>query len=63
VREGSRISGVYLPASGTTFYLDGRVLASVPDPEFAKAFFAIWLDPKTSAPKLRAALLKDAAPR
>lgn len=63
VREGARISGVYLPASGTTFYLDGRVLASVPDPEFARAFFAIWFDPRTSAPKLRAGLLKDAAPR
>lgn len=63
VREGSRISGVYLPASGTTFYLDGRMLASVPDPDFARAFFAIWLDPKTSAPKLRTALLRDAAPR
>lgn len=63
VREGARISGVYLPATGTTFYLDGRLLASVPDPEFAKAFFAIWLDPRTSAPRLRTALLKDAAPR
>ena len=63
VREGSRISGVYLPASGTTFYLDGRVLASVPDPDFARAFFAIWLDARTSAPKLRTALLRDAAPR
>ena len=30
---------------------DGR------DPEFARAFFAIWLGPQTSAPKLRAALL------
>lgn len=63
VREGSRISGVYLPASGATFYLDGRALAGVADPDFARAFFAIWLDARTSAPKLRTALLRDAAPR
>ena len=63
VKDGSRISGVFLPAGGARFYLDGRALASVPDPEFAAAFFAIWLDPKTSAKKLRTALLKDAAPR
>ncbi len=63
VKDGSRISGVFLPASGARFYLDGKLLASVPDPQFARAFFAIWLDPKTTAPGLRAALLKDAAPR
>lgn len=63
VGEGSRISGVYLPDAGAAFYLDGRLLAKVPDPEFAKAFFAIWLDPKTSAAPLRSALLKDAAAR
>jgi hypothetical protein len=63
VQEGSRISGVYLPTGGARFYLDGKPLASVPDPEFARAFFAIWLDPKTTAPSLRTALLKDAAAR
>lgn len=63
VKEGSRISGVFLPASGARFFLDGKPLASVPDPEFARAFFGIWLDPKTTAKTLRTALLKDAAPR
>ena len=63
VKQGSRISGVFLPAGGARFYLDGKPLASVPDPEFARAFFAIWFDPKTTAKGLRAALLKDAAPR
>jgi hypothetical protein len=63
VKEGTRISGVNLPGSGARFYLDGRPLASVPDAEFARAFFAIWLDPKTTAPALRTALLKEAAPR
>jgi hypothetical protein len=63
VKEGTRIGGVFLPGAGVRFYLDGKALASVPDPEFARAFFAIWLDPGTSAGALRAALLKDAAPR
>lgn len=60
VKEGTRISGVNLPGSGARFYLDGRPLASVPEPEFARAFFGIWLDPKTTAPTLRTALLKGA---
>jgi len=30
----------------------------VEDVEFATAFFAIWLDARTSEPALRAALLK-----
>ncbi|UUZ55997.1 chalcone isomerase family protein [Massilia sp. H-1] len=63
VKEGTRISGVFLPGSQARFYLDGKPLATVPDPEFARAFFAIWLDPKTSAKGLRTALLKDAGPR
>ncbi|SHH25835.1 chalcone isomerase family protein [Massilia sp. CF038] len=63
VKEGTHISGVFLPGAGARFYLDGKPLATVPDPEFARAFFAIWLDPKTSAKGLRSALLKDAAPR
>jgi hypothetical protein len=63
VKEGTRISGVNLAAGGARFYLDGKPLASVPDPDFARAFFAIWLDPATSAPGLRSALLKDGAAR
>jgi hypothetical protein len=63
VSEGTRISGVSLAGGGVQFYLDGKPLAKVADPEFARAFFAIWLDPKTSAGSLRTALLKDAAPR
>ena len=63
VKEGTHISGVFLPSGGARFYLDGKALASVPDQEFADAFFAIWLDPRTSAKKLRATLLKDAGPR
>ena len=34
-----------------------RFLGEIADPEFGRAFFAIWLDPRTSAPQLRANLL------
>lgn len=60
VHEGSHITGVYLPNRGARFYLDGKPLATVDDGDFATAFFGIWLDPKTTAPALRAALLKQA---
>jgi hypothetical protein len=63
VKEGDRITGVNLPGEGARFYLDGKLIGNVRDPAFASAFFAIWLDPKTSASGLRKALLKDAGPR
>ncbi|MES2742825.1 MAG: chalcone isomerase family protein [Pseudomonadota bacterium] len=63
VKEGSHLSGTYLPGVGVRFHLDGKALAEVPDPQFALAFFAIWLAPASSAPQLRAALLAGAGPR
>jgi hypothetical protein len=63
VQEGSRLSGVFLPGQGVRFYRDGKPLALVADPAFAQAFFGIWLDPATTAAKLRASLLRDAAPK
>jgi len=55
---GPGLAGIYRPGSGTRFYLDGRFLGEIADPEFGRAFFAIWLDPRTSAPQLRASLLR-----
>lgn len=63
VQEGNHISGAFLPNEGAQFFLDGKPLAKVADIEFAKAFFAIWLDPNSSAAPLRKALLRDAAAR
>ena len=63
VLAGSHITGVFVPGEGARFYLDGKPMAVVNDAAFARAFFAIWLDPKTTAPALRTALLKDAGPR
>lgn len=63
VKEGTHISGVFIPNQGAHFLLDGKPMAKVDDIEFAKSFFAIWLDPNTSASQLRSALLRDAARR
>ncbi len=63
VKNGTHLSGVYLPDEGARFYLNGRLIGEIRDAEFGRAFFAIWLDAGTSAPSLRKALLADAAPR
>ena len=57
VRPGDHILGVQLPDAARFFFND-RSIGTIEDPAFARAFFAIWLDARTSAPDLRAALLK-----
>jgi hypothetical protein len=57
VSEGRELAALNLPGEGVRFYLDGKAIGEIPDPEFARAFFAIWLDPRTRAPALRSALL------
>ena len=56
VKPGDSIVGHYLP-EGARFTFNEQPLGSIDDPAFARAFFAIWLDPNTSEPDLRAALL------
>lgn len=56
VDAGDHLLGVWRD-DGAYFYQDGQLIGAVPDPAFARAFFAIWLDPRSSAPALRAALL------
>jgi hypothetical protein len=57
VADGKRITGVFLPDRGCRFYVDGKLQHIIDDPEFARAFFSIWLDPQTRSPRLRTALL------
>jgi hypothetical protein len=57
VREGERIIGMREPAGGAVFYHQDRLTGRLGDPELAGAFFAIWFDPRTREPKLRARLL------
>ncbi len=60
VRDGDHIVGIW-QADGAHFLQGDRMLGSVADTEFARAFFGIWLDERTSAPELRVALLRPPA--
>ena len=62
VRPGMRITGVYHPGKGCTFFVDGQLRRRVDDPAFARAFFDIWLDPRTRDKQLRQRLLGMAEP-
>ncbi|WP_440831121.1 chalcone isomerase family protein [Pseudomonas fragariae (ex Marin et al. 2024)] len=57
VQPGMKITGVYLPGREARFYVGDKLQHVVPDSQFAKAFFSIWLDPKTRNPELREQLL------
>jgi hypothetical protein len=56
VKPGDRIVGLQLSDRARFFYND-QPLGEINDAAFARAFFAIWLDPRTSEPSLRTALL------
>jgi hypothetical protein len=57
IKKGESLIGVSVPGKGAKFYSRDKLIASADDPEFAKAFFDIWLSEKTSEPKLRERLL------
>lgn len=59
VGSGDRLTGVNLPSRGAAFFHNGRPIGEIADPAFAQAFFAIWLDPRTSAPDFRKRLLGE----
>ncbi len=60
VADGDTLVGLHEPGRGARFFLNGRTLGEVSDAEFSRAFFSIWLDPRTSEPTLRASLLGEA---
>ena len=57
VAPGSRLIGLHRPGQGADYYSAAGYLGTIDDPEFARGFFAIWLDPRTQVPDLRMALL------
>lgn len=63
VNPGDSICGVFLPGVGARFYLNGTLTAQIDDPQFARAFFDIWLSPETRARSLRRQLLGEFAER
>jgi hypothetical protein len=62
VQEGTRIVGVNVPGQEARFYVGDKLHEVVRDPEFAKAFFDIWLAADSRNSSLREQLLGTAAP-
>lgn len=58
VKDGDSITGVHYPGRSAAFYHRGRATGEVADAEFARLFFALWLDPRSRSPSLRSTLLK-----
>jgi hypothetical protein len=54
VRKGDRLT---VPGRGAKFFYNGAAIGEIAEPGFARAFFGIWLDPKTSRPDFRKLLL------
>jgi hypothetical protein len=59
VADGDRLTGISLPPGVTRFFLNGRPIGEIDDRDFARAFFGIWLDPRTSRPDFRVTLLGE----
>lgn len=57
VEAGDTLAALHRPGEGVLFWHQGRLRGEIRDPELARAFFAIWLDPRTREPQLRAKLL------
>ena len=57
VSNGDYIIGLHNPGQGAEFFCGDRSLGRLENTELAAAFFAIWLNPATNAPKLRRQLL------
>lgn len=62
VKAGEVITGVKLADGSARFFHQGQALPAVEDRALSDAFFAIWLDPRTREPALRAKLLAEAGP-
>lgn len=58
IADGDFLVGVSIPGKEARFYGRKGLVGVVADPEFARAFFGIWLSEKTSEPALRAQMLK-----
>jgi hypothetical protein len=57
VSAGDRLRGVHQPGQGVSFYKNGLRIGAIDDRDFSRAFFSIWLAPRTAEPALRNRLL------
>lgn len=62
VNKGDKLTAVFNPQQGTSFFYGDKIIGKVLGDEFAKAFFGIWLSTKTTAPELRSKLLANSCP-
>ena len=53
------ITGLLLPPGVVRYFVNGKPIGEIVDPAFARAFFGIWLDPKTSRADFRQKLLGE----
>jgi hypothetical protein len=57
IAKGTTLIGLYDPNGRMALYRDGQLLGELQDGDFAKRFFQIWLDARSSYPKNRLQLL------
>jgi hypothetical protein len=57
VAKGDAVTGLFLPPGIVRYFLNGKLIGEIVDPSFAKAFFGIWMDPRTSRTDYRQKLL------
>ena len=57
VKDGDRLTGVVTATKISKFFYNGAYRGEVIDPAFADAFFGIWLNEKSSQPRVRNLLL------
>ena len=57
VGDGTVMTGISIPEKGAVFLKDGKKVGEINDPRFARIFFGVWLDPRTSDNNLRKNLL------
>lgn len=62
VKPGDRITGIYQPGQGSKFLVNGLLQRPLPDTEFSRLFFGIWLAETTSEPVMRRELLSQTTP-
>ena len=60
VQPGDRLCGLHQPGQRVRFFHNGALRTEIDDAAFAPFFFGIWLSDKTSEPRLRSELLKNA---
>ena len=59
VAKGDRLTGLFVPPGLVRYFHNGKPIGEIADPGFARAFFGIWFDPRTSRAEFRKKLLGE----